>query len=353
MIAFELPASRDGAALRGISLGSCRVRAPLLALRDRGDLRTGPESPSPSHTAAEALQNLAVVLGERAVPEHLCQYIYESDHRPSVNGMAERLRQGVDVFVLEVSDDKQFTYGDLCLNQNFVTRNLVQAHRGALLDWYRNICRGGFAAEDTVQSALSKLRDGGFDHDEAMANLLRGVRLERRGGEETAEKIATLTSKMGGQWVLVGLFTVEGDDGDVMRRRRELNEALKDAAARYDTRFYDPSELLVRYGRERVLDAGGSNIYEYAQDFYATVGVALVSQVRALGPPPTSVVEPSAEPAPSAPTIARPARAGWARRGQAKIAVFLKTSRRFARKSGRWLARRLRGRSTVAEKRDK
>jgi hypothetical protein len=330
MITFELPARTENGGLRGLSLGSCRVRNPLLVLRDRGELLTGPECPAPSHTAAEALQNLAVVQGERAVPEHLSRYVFESDPGPAIEGVARRLRQGIDVFVLEVSDDKQFTFGDLCLNQNHVTRNLVQAHRGALLDWYREVCRGSAPKEETVQSALGRLRDGCFDYGADMADLLRGVRLERRGGDETIETIGVLTSKMPGWWVIVGLFTVEGDEGDVMRRRRALNDALRVAAERYDARFYDPSDLVVRYGRETVLDAGGANIYEYAPAFYGTVGKALVTQVRAVAPP--------VESAPHSPWIAEATRMAPF---DTSIAAFAETATRLTRKTRRWLDRRL------------
>src|SRR5471030_816693 len=172
MVIFELPATRDGGDLRATSLGSCRVRNPLFVLRDRGDLRIRVDGPTPTHTAAEALQSLAVVLGEKSIPEALNPYIYESDHRPSADRLAGALREGIDVFLLEISDDKQFSYGDIRLNQNFVSRNLVQTHRGALLDWYREICRGQHAAESSVKAALERLRDSGSQPDEAMADLL-------------------------------------------------------------------------------------------------------------------------------------------------------------------------------------
>lgn len=59
MVIFELPASREWGDPRAMSLGSCRVKNPLLVLRDRGHLRISAEGPMPTHTAAEALQGLA------------------------------------------------------------------------------------------------------------------------------------------------------------------------------------------------------------------------------------------------------------------------------------------------------
>ena len=337
MVIFELPATRDGGNLRATSLGSSRVRNPLFVLRDRGDLRIRAEGPTPTHTAAEALQSLAVALGERSIPEALNPYVFESDHRPSVDRLARALREGVDVFLLEVSDDKQFSYGDIHLNQNFVSRNLVQAHRGALLDWYREICRGHPAEETSVQAALEKLRDNGARPDERMADLLRGIRLERNGGAEIAQTLADMTAKMGGRWIVVGPFAIPGDDGDIMQRRRAFNETLNAAAAGCGALFYDPSQLLVEYGKATALAGGGVDIYEYAESFYPTVGETLVGLIRGLGPPPKR----AAASAPTAAPAAKPrgVRRGWAIGMEPAASKIAKRVRRLIRKLGRGVAK--------------
>ncbi len=335
MVIFELPATRDGANLRAVSLGSCRVRNPLFVLRDRGDLRIRAEGPTPTHTAAEALQSLAVALGEQSIPEALNPYVFESDHRPSVDRLARALREGVDVFLLEISDDKQFSYGDIRLNQNFVSRNLVQAHRGILLDWYREICRGAPAQEATVETALRKLRDGGSRHDDGLAELLRGIKLERNAGPEIARTLAALTAKMGGRWVVVGPFAIPGDDGDIMQRRRAFNEALNEAAGACGALFYDPSQLLFAHGKATALAGGGVDIYEYAESFYPTLGETLVGLVRRVGPPRTPT------PSPEAATAERPrsVRRAWAIGLEAAWAKAAKRVRRLVRKLRRGVAK--------------
>jgi hypothetical protein len=285
MVIFELPATRDRGDLRATSLGSCRVRNPITVLRQRGDLRIRAEGPTPTHTAAEARQSLAVALGQQAIPEALNAYIYESDHRPSADRVARTLREGIDVFLLEISDDKQFSYRDICLNQNFVTRQLVQPYRGALLDWYREISRGERAQESSVQTAIDRLRDGGFGPDEQMADLLRGIKLERCGREEIAQTLGAMISMMGGRWVVVGPFATPGDEGIIMQQRRAFNEALYEASTKCGALFYDPSQLLFAHGKETALAGGGMDIYEYAESFYPTLGETLVSLVRAVGPP--------------------------------------------------------------------
>jgi hypothetical protein len=343
MVIFELPATRDGGDLRATSLGSCRVRNPLFVLRDRGDLRIRAEGPTPTHTAAEALQSLAVALGEQVIPEALNPYVFESDHRPSADRLASALREGIDVFLLEISDDKQFSYGDIRLNQNFVSRNLVQAHRGALLDWYREICRGRQAEESSVQTALGKLRDSGSRHDEAMADLLRRIKLERNGGSEIAETLATLTAKMGGRWAVVGPFAVPGDEGDIMQRRRAFNEALNQACGRCGALFYDPSQLLFAHGKATALAGGGVDIYEYDEAFYPTVGETLVNLVRSLGPPRKRPAATADAPWPRMEAVEHhDVRFSWAIGMEATWSKFAKRTRRLFRKLVRGVAKLVR-----------
>jgi len=310
MVVFELPATRDGGAARAVSLGSCRVRNPLFVLRDRGLLRVLAEGPTPTHTAEEAAQALDVFMGETCLPDELNRFVFESDHRPALAGLARTLNQGADVFMLEISDDKQFSFHDVRLNQNFVSRHFVQPYRGALLDWYREISRGKPAQEATVESSLEKLKAGGYPHDGAMAELLRGIRLERRETTDTAATLAALTAKMGGRWVIVGPFAIPGDEGDVMRRRRLFSEGLKQAAHDCGASFFDPSVLLAEHGVERALD-GGVSIYEYAEAFYPTLGKALIEQLRAVGPPARAAAPPApvSAPAPAPVSVAADAEA--------------------------------------------
>jgi hypothetical protein len=331
MVVFELPATREGGALRAVSLGSCRVRNPLFVLRERGALRILAEGPTPTHTAEEAAQSLSVFTGQMVIPEALCKFVFEYDHRPAMAGLARALSQPTDVFILEISDDKQFSYRGILLNQNFVSRHFVQPHRGALLEWYREISRGRPAEEATVETALGKLHDGGFAHDETMADLLRGITLARRDGAAIAATLETLGRTMGGRWVIVGLFAVPGDDSEVMRRRRLFNEALAKAAVQCGATFYDPSQLIVEHGKDAVL-AGGVSIYEYDEAFYPTLGKALVGQIRAVGPPPAPAVAPTGAALPAPIALPEMARSSWAIWLEAKAIALSRRPRRWIRK---------------------
>ena len=256
--------------------------------------------------------------------------------------LGRTLAEGVDVFLLEVSDDKQFSYGDIYLNQNFVSRNLVQAQRGALLDWYRQICRGKVADETCVQAALEKMRDGGLRHDDQMADLLRRVRLDRHSGEEITQSLAALMSKGGGRWVVVGAMVDPGQDGAIMRDRRGLNEKLKEAAAQCGATFFDPSQLIADHGKSTVLAGDGADIYEYAEAFYPTLGRALARLMRD-GAGATRRISPL--PAPGSPKtiVSEIARS---RTASGLSATWRKLSRYFGRRTKK-LGQRIRSRSMM------
>jgi hypothetical protein len=299
MVIFELPASGDGDGLRAASLGSCRIRNPLYALRDQGDLTICAGGLAATHTAAEARQTLALVRGELSISDFLSLYVFETDQTPSTAGLGLTLDGGVDAFLLEVSDDKQFYYRDICLQQNFVARSLVQPCRGALLAWYREVCLRRPVDEGCVQTALGNLREGGFRCDEEMADLLRHMRLERHGGDHHAATLKSMMAEVGGRWIVVGSIVIPGHEGAIMHDRRALNDNLKAAADLCGATFYDPSQLVSGHGRATALESDGANIYEYAEAFYPTVGEALTSLVRTGRPPPARGAFADAGPIPS------------------------------------------------------
>lgn len=283
MITFDLPGLGGHAPVRGACLGSCRVRAPLFVLRDRGELRIRAEGPTPTHTAAEAFQSLRVIRGEQVIPDLLKPYVYESEPGDSTRRLARDLRAGIDCFILEISDEKQFWLGDICLNQNFVARHLVQRHRGMLLDWYREVSRGNPAKEETIQATLGRLRESGHPDPAGILELLRGVRIERRGVEETKTNVEAMVSANGRNWLLVGLFATD-DESDVMNRRRILNASVRHAAESCGALFFDPTAFIAQFGRTRVLGADGANIYEYDESFNSKVGETLIKLLRSLPP---------------------------------------------------------------------
>jgi hypothetical protein len=226
------------------------------------------------------LQAFEVVIGQRLIPEGLDHFVYEKGRSPPTDRLARTLAEGADEFLLEVSDHRQFSLGEVMLQQNFVSRRLIQPYRGALLDWYRQISREGAADEACVSAALGKLEAGGFPHDAGMAGILRGMRLARLDRAATKTCIAALMARGPGRWTIVGAITVPHQDGAIMADRRALNADLAQTCSELGATFFDPTRLVVEYGRTEVLDADGANINEYADVFYPTLGRAMLKVIR-------------------------------------------------------------------------
>ncbi len=327
MILCDAP-SRGGL-VRLATLGSCRVRNPMTALRDAGALRIRAEGPTPTHTAEEAMQALAHVRGELSYPPGLLPYIFEADEAPSLPRLAEALAGGVDSFILEISDDKQFVFGDYYLNQNFVTRRLVKPTRGALLDWYREISRGKIAGEDTVEIAMGRLAEVNGAVDPLTEALLRSLHVTRRDPSRILETVRTMIERHGGRWVLVGPFVIPGDESEVMGRRAAFNRALVEIAETVGARFFDASALIARHGAAVALAGGGADIYEYNDSFYPILGRALVTAACEGAVPRTHGEE---DGAPRGTAVGRLVDSGAAFWLQAKARSLAKLARRVSRR---------------------
>jgi len=276
VIIFDIPGKGGRGGLRVGSLGSCRIRNPLTPLANRDDLRSTAGGLEATHTAAEALQTLEFILGERVIPAQFNRYIFNKDETPAIDRLQMALHNKIDVFLLEVADFQQFSSDGVLLQQSFVGTKLVGAYGSALLPWFRQVCRNGQSDEATVTKAIEQLAAKGYEPDAALEALLRSMKLSRHSTEDVKRDLSAMMAKMGGRWVVVGPLVVPGVDSDIMSDRRELVEQLKVATLACGAAFYDPSALIEQYGRSRVLDDNGANIYEWAEEFYPTVGETLV-----------------------------------------------------------------------------
>jgi hypothetical protein len=263
---------------------------------------------------------LEIVLGEKKLPDELSPYVFETARTPDVSSLTDSLNRGVDFFLVEVSDGRQFRYGDVVFQQNFFTRRFVRPYGDALLPWFRHVSRGRPMDEDRVNEALERLREAGFAPDETTSDFLRRVRLERSDAEETSGALARMMAKVGGRWIVVGALTLPDVPGAVMDDRRTLNDNLRQACSAQGALFYDPSELIAEHGRSVVLDSGGANIYEYARSFYPTVGQTLLNLIRQVRQPPDRSRALTLEPASwTAPSLSHRLRSSRAERINAEL----------------------------------
>lgn len=256
MVIFETPAGALGRGPRVATFGSCRVANPFFALRDLGDLRICDAALAATHSASEALQTLRFVLGQVSIPDWLSPFVFEIETTPDPSRIAATLRRGVDATIVEISDRRQFVFDGFYLQQNFLSRVLVQPSRGALLPWYREVSACGGATAECVADALERLRSGGRAPDERVAELLSRIQLERPDRAEIARTIEAMRQRLDCAWVVVGAITVPGLDGAIMADRRVLNADLATICQENGARFFDPARLVAEHGPERVLELG-------------------------------------------------------------------------------------------------
>jgi hypothetical protein len=282
MMVYEIPDA--GGAIRAASLGSCRTRDPLMVLEGQGALRVCGAGLEFLHGAPEALQALKVVRGDRIIPDYLSPYIYDRPRPPPTGHLRRLLGEGLDVFLLEVSDDKQIWCNGVALQQNFVSRNLVQPHRGALLPWYRQISRGQIPDEEVVAAALEAVSQSGREPGPHLAEVLSQSRMERLEADAIASTITEMMRIVPGRWILIGPFLAPSRFDKVMADRKLLHAKLEEAARVTGVRYWQATDLVAEFGVERALEGGGANIYEFTAEFRPVIGSALLDLLRAEAP---------------------------------------------------------------------
>jgi hypothetical protein len=283
MLIFDLPRKGARDALRVGSLGSCRVRNPISALSGKGSLCVrGSLIGCATHTSAEAVQTMNYISGALDLPEFLNPYVFGASAAPSRDHVVALMRDRLDACLVEISGNRQFSFEGYQLQQNFLPTLLVQARGAALLGWFRQVCKHGMADEETVETALIKLRQGGFDAGEDMERLLRGMRFGHRTEDEMAADMAWLAGAVADSMVVVGPFLVPGDVSTTMAERAALGSKLRTAAEKCGAAYFDLSPLISEHGRERALGDGGANIQEFADGFQPVVGEAYVNLLDTL-----------------------------------------------------------------------
>ena len=279
MVIFETPSKQDNGGPRIAVFGSCRLRHPVSRLHDDGDIRICNWGLKEVHSILEVKQSLDFVRGARTIDDRLSDYVFETPYVPDVSALASSLRDGVDVFLIEVSDSKQFCFDDVIFQQNFFARQFVRRHGELMLPWFRSMTRGQAPDEAVVAEILSRLPAEVDERDALAGDILRRMRLTRSGEEEVLDTLKAMIASVGGRWIVFGAVTMENAPQAMMRDRRTLNENLKSACEQTGALFYDPAELIAEHGKETVMDAGGANLYEWSPAFYPTVGRKLLELI--------------------------------------------------------------------------
>jgi hypothetical protein len=278
MLVFDLKSQGD-AVQRVAVIGSCRVRNPLLKLREAGnhDLKWIVSKPPLTHSFNEARQIIRYVKREVEIPDVIAPFIFETARTPKLDGYPEDLLSTVDTVIIEMCDLKQVHFQDFYFQNNYFARNFVRKHANQLLSWYRNFSRGIAISDDVVAQSLGALHAAGVEVTETTEAILRDTRIYSPDAEVISDDAKKLVFDRKKRWIFFSHFSDPEDESTVMSDRRGLAAAIKAAAKEVGAEFFDPSRLVQHYGRNNVLRGDGADIYEYAHEFFPALGHIMCS----------------------------------------------------------------------------
>jgi hypothetical protein len=295
MRVFDVPKGYAGIGrqLRVAVHGSCRVHDPFEALAAAGKLmKVWANHLAVSYTFGEACQALQWNLGERAIPAELLPFIVDDPTRlPAIEPQQRRVLESVDVFIVEISELRQIRYRDFFFQIQVFMRNFVSRHGAALLPWYRLFSTGRPATKDVIQEALGRLAHLDAEERAFVESILVETQLAAIDPESAKRAIATLAATCDARWLFVSHFVVPGMSGTLMLDRAKLQEILRAATAACNVDFFDPSQMVGRYGRATALANAGADIYHYNPDFQSMIGDALLLQLSATLEPDRAALE--------------------------------------------------------------
>ena len=281
---FDIPRSWvSGAEPRRVAVhGSCRVHDPFESLANNGQIiKVWANNYAVSYTLAEARQMLRFSVGEKAIPSSLLPFIFDNPSNAfTIDAYSRDVIRNVDAFVVEVSELRQVRYREFFFQIQVFMRNFVLKYGSALLPWYRAFSLSKPISEEIICDALSALPHAITQEEKSLVeSILREVRLEEVSIETTAQLIRQLRANGVKHWIFVSHFQVPGLAGTLMEDRGKLAEMMRRVTAECDVDFFNPTEVITHYGRQRMLANGGSDIYHYNPDHQFVVAEALIKKI--------------------------------------------------------------------------
>jgi hypothetical protein len=260
-------------------IGTCRVHNPMRAMIDEGRVEMiWREFNAFTHGPAEAIQYLRFVRGDSFIPDSFSPFIFRTEQTPDVDDRLMSAMSQLDFLIVEISAFARLSCGAFEFQQNYFSENFIRRGGADYLNWWRDITQGKPAmtsADELVQSKTGQLAL----HDE---EILRTLRFSNLGDEEFLSQIRELSRVAGVPLLLVPHFSYDTDDGPISRMRTRNRSLVGRAATELSHDFFDPSPLLMAYGRKTALKNEGRDLYHYSVEFDAHIGHSLMDRIEAI-----------------------------------------------------------------------
>ena len=254
--------------IRICGIGSCRLASMLDSLQEIGKGEVLWTASGFSHNSKQSLQLLRIIRGDQTVPEEYQDFVFGSritewGRENFANG--SELLEDVDMFVIEISTNYNFSLENLQLNSDYLQSALIRPGGLPLLDWYQDIVRGG----SDRSGIIKKVEDIEIEHSlfekSQVLYLMENIDFHTPKQSVIMEDMRLFQSETGKPILIIPLFQVPGTL-DV--RRQTQARFLHEFAIENKTYFFDPTVTIDRHGRETALSNEGRDINHYEPSFF-------------------------------------------------------------------------------------
>lgn len=249
-------------------LGSCRLASMLDSLQEIGKGEVLWSASGFSHNSKQSLQLLRIIRGDQKVPEEHQDFVFGSritewGEENLTNGRA--FLEDVDIFVIEISTNNNFSLENLQLNSDYLQSALIRPGGLPLLDWYQDVVRGGSDRSGIIKKVEDlEIEHSLFDKSQVLY-LMENIDFQISKQSMIKDDLHFFQSETGKPMLIIPLFNIPGT---VDVRRKTQTTFLHEFAIENKTYFFDPTVTINWHGRETALSNEGRDINHYEPSFF-------------------------------------------------------------------------------------
>lgn len=265
-------------------IGSCRVHNPVQAMVKSARLkRVWREFNAFTHGPMEALQYFRFARGEVDIPDSFAPYIFSVETTPQRDeALAEAVRQ-IDFMIVEISSFARLNCGLYEFQQNYFSEHFVRRGGIDFLEWWRNVSQRNPAAVSSADQLVEMRRAGDKTLRPSEEEIVRTLQFREFTDDELIERIMEMARDASLPLILVPHFSFDTEDNPISAMRLRNRRVVKEAARHLGAGFFDPTDELLAYGREKALKNDGRDIYHYSPEFDGHVGSRILEVLPEVG----------------------------------------------------------------------
>jgi hypothetical protein len=249
-------------------IGTCRLDGPLKTLRDSEQGQILWNHSGFAHSIHDAAQWIAIIRGEKSIPEHLCPFIFGRPIHKLVagHGSAQNILQGrsifstIDALVIELSTKNRVHIDDYDINSNYLGTHLLRPGGLQMLDWWSAVCRGEKPSPEELELLVESVSELDILPPEHLRTMVSQCRRTVDAEHVVVESINEI------QEVLPNVeIVIISNPGSA---NADFKSHLADLASSTNSfRFLDPNSLIEGMDSSEVFKGGGKDLNHYEDSF--------------------------------------------------------------------------------------